>query len=989
MTKNKPDLIIDGQPLADPPPGGLDLENFIKALDQTDDYQLTVVVDRNFPRQKPALAADCPKINWQRLDLTPEAGQARSATNRDRRQQALNGWLADERLIGQPFVISQPANPNYQPVWPSHSYKICLWPNQLPNAADGLGYLDLLVEADLILTPTETIADELRASNLLDPERVIAIGQGGLSLEPLEASAPNPGPEGDFVLWPVSEDEVAANQLVAIAWRLFKKQTGHNLELVVIGDISPAQKADIKSRVGRRAFFGRRLTAERLAWLYRQAAAVLLIRQQPGPLTPLLAALDNRRPVVANPTADLKQIAPEGIHYCDGRSILEIARAIDLALAEPILIEPSQQQCLRRDFNWIRTVRNFDRAKQKISPKTPETKPTAALIGRSQLPTGVPGREIGLQPATWAQQMRVDYFYEGRPANQTDDNWLATTGVISYRPLIDLPGDQLDRYQTRVYYLANHPDCYQILLRALTHPGIIVAPSLRFDRAWRQLIATGFVSQRRFQLEAQAEAEAGIDDDCRGAWSLIKRSTGLIVENDSDYQAARKVKKPLSQIQLIEPGTDLTAAIASLQAKKPPAPTNYIDVSTLASNWLYHPWLTGIQRYEHHLLKRARAAWRGVEFVFWRPGPETLSVIAPAVIDDLVRLIDDYQSSRNRGSFNRRQSQLKQAFMTANHHLVANAGDRLLIPQGMWESHPYTRVVSHLSQQIAVYQVIHDLIPIIQTEHTTPLTHQSFVNYLTQIAPSRLNFVTLSNNTATDLRDYYRQIGLPKPKTLTCRPGDNPGSRQLEPEPIPDLVDQPFMLSVGTIEPRKNHRLLLEAYRLDDNDSLPTLCVVGRVGWLIDGLLAELKNHPKIMLLTNTNDRQLAWLYQNCLYTVFPSLYEGWGLPVSESLAWGCPILCSNAASLPEVGGQLADYFDPTEPNQLLDLMRQYLDPEINQSRRAEIKQNYQPRSWAESIDQLLESVTGGNPETKSRKSTLKPQSRRTRNKTRPNNAEQ
>ena len=387
MTKNKPNLIIDGQALADPPPGGLDLENFIRALDQADNYQLTIVVDRNFPRQKPPLAADCPKISWQRLNLTPEAGQAWSTTSRNQRQQALNGWLADERLIGQPFVISQPTNPSYQPVWPAHSYKICLWPNQLPNATDGLGYLDLLVEADLILTPTETIADELATSNLLDPKRIIAIGQGGLSLAPLEASAPNPGPEGDFVLWPVSEGEVAANQLVAIAWQLFKKQTGHNLELVVIGDISPAQKADIKSRVGRRSFFGRRLTAERLAWLYQQAAAVLLVRQRPGPLTPLLAALDNRRPVIANPTADLEQVSLEGIHYCDGRSILEIARAIDLALAEPVLIEPSQRQRLRRDFNWTRTVRNFDRAKQKTEAQNPRIQnQPSALIGRSQLP---------------------------------------------------------------------------------------------------------------------------------------------------------------------------------------------------------------------------------------------------------------------------------------------------------------------------------------------------------------------------------------------------------------------------------------------------------------------------------------------------------------------------------------------------------------------------------------------------------------------------
>ena len=372
MAQTKPDLIIDGQTLTDPPPAGLNLENFIRALDQTGDYQLIIVVDKGFPRQKPPLADDCPKIAWHRLDLTVEDGQAHSPEYRNRRQQALNSWLAERRLLGCPFVVSWPAGLAHQPAWPSHSYKICLWPNQRPNASDGLDYLNLLVEADLILTPTQAIADELTASNLLEPGRVAVIGQGGLGLAPPKPSPPNPGPQGDFVLWPISDDEAATNQLVAIAWRLFKKQTGNDLELVIVGDISPAQKADIKSWVGRRVFFGRRLTAPRLAWLYKRAAVVLLIRQQPGPLTPLLTALDSRRPTIVSPTKDIKQIVPEGLHYCDGQSILEIARAIDRALADPIVISPSQQQRLRRDFDWTKTVRNFDRARRKVSPRPPK-----------------------------------------------------------------------------------------------------------------------------------------------------------------------------------------------------------------------------------------------------------------------------------------------------------------------------------------------------------------------------------------------------------------------------------------------------------------------------------------------------------------------------------------------------------------------------------------------------------------------------------------
>ena len=974
MALTKPDLIIDGQSLADPPPAGLDFENFIRALDQAGNYRLTIVVDRNFPRQKPPLADDCPNIDWHRLELQTPDGPVWSAANQNQRQQALNVWLIKQQLVGCPFIINQPTNPTYQPAWPAHSYKICLWPNQQPDPADGLDYFQLLAEADLILTPTQAIADELAANNLLAASRIGVIGQGGLGLGRDKASAPNPGPAGDFVLWPVNESEVVTNQLVAIAWRLFKKQTGSNLDLVLVGDISPGQKADIKSRVGRRTFFGRHLTPSRLAWLYRQAAAVLLVRQQPGPLTPLLAALDNRRPIIASPTADFREVAPEGVHYCNSQSILEIARTIDLALTDPVPINPSQIQRLRRDFDWAKTVRSFDRFRQTVAAKGAKPKPTVALVGRSQLPAGIPGREIGLSPPAWVQQFRVDYFYEGRPPQQADDDWLGKTGAVAYRPLIDLPGEQLDRYQTRVYYLANHPDCYQTLLRALIHPGIIVAPSLRFDRVWRQLVAVGFVSQQRLSLETEIEAQAGVDDDCRGAWSLLRRANGVIVETNSDYLAAKKIKKP-ARVVLVEPGGDLAAAISQLQSKDPPEPVNYIDVSSLANNWLQQPWLTGIQRYEHQLLARARQSWPKAKFVFWRDGPETLAVIPDPVIDRLIGLISDFQTSGRRYQLNRRQARLKQAFMSANHHLVANPGDRLLIPQGLWENHAYARFVSDPGRQLEVYQVIHDLIPVARPQYTTKLTRQSFSRYLAQVAPSRPTFITTSKNTQDDLKDYCRQSGLDQPTTIACPLGDNPLDPNQPADEIRDLAGQPFILSVGTIEPRKNHQLLLEAYRKDADGILPTLCIAGRVGWLVGDLLSELKNHPRIMLLTNTTDSQLAWLYQNCAYTVFPSLYEGWGLPVAESLAWGCPTLASNAASLPEVGGDLADYFDPTDSDQLLDLMKKYLDEKTNLARRRKIKRDYRPLPWANSVDHLLEAVTqekANQPKPKRKKKTKK-----------------
>ena len=961
--RKRPVLIIDGQNLADPLPVGLDLENFIRALADSPSYQLEVVVDRSFPRQRPALANDYPEIRWHRLELDSSAESAWSPLARDQRQQALNRWLADEGLIGRPFVVANSLSRQHYPTWPAHSPKICLWPNLFPPVGELPRQLDLVAQADLILTPTQTLADELVATRLADPDRVVVVGQGGLGLKPPKPSAPNPRPEGNFVIWPTAADEAETNQLVAVAWRLFKKQTRRPAGLVVVGDPSPTQKAEIRGQTGRQVLFGQRLTAERLAWLYQQAAAVLMIRRRPGRLTPFLAAAEAGRPIIANQTADLAEIAPADFSYCPGKSILEIARALDLAFDGADQTKAAQLKRQLRDFNWAETARRFRQAEKQLRPREATSRPTTALIGRSQLPPGGAGLAIGNRPPVWTGQ-QLDYFYEGRPLDRSDDDWLSTTDLVSYRPLVDLPDNQLSRYRNRIYYLANHPGCYQTMMRALIQPGIVVAPSLRFDLIWRQLIAAGFVSQKRWQVEIQAEARAGVDDDCRGAWSLIKRSAGLVVDNDSDVRAARKIKVPANRIQLASDNNDWWSLVDRWQPKPPKPTTTYIDISSLANNWLSQAWLTGIQRYEHQLLVQARRNWPELEYVFWQTGPEVLAVIPPPVIDQLVGLIGDHQSGHSQ-QLSRRQGQLKRTLTAINHHLVANPGDRLLVSQGLWESHPYAKTISRLSRQMAVHQIVHDLVPIVRPEYTTPLTQQSFANYLAQIAPSRPGFITISNNSLADLRDYHRRLGLPAPKASVCPLGDNPVDQKTDPEPIPALVDQPFILSVGTIEPRKNYQLLLETYQLDDSDSLPTLCIVGRVGWLVDDLLARLKDQPKIILLTNANDRQLAWLYQNCRLTVFPSLYEGWGLPVAESLAWGCPTLCSSAASLPEVGGNLADYFDPANPKMLLKLIRRYLQPAINRNRRSEIKQKYQPRAWADSIDQLLKPVASPSRQTK------------------------
>jgi glycosyltransferase involved in cell wall biosynthesis len=124
-------------------------------------------------------------------------------------------------------------------------------------------------------------------------------------------------------------------------------------------------------------------------------------------------------------------------------------------------------------------------------------------------------------------------------------------------------------------------------------------------------------------------------------------------------------------------------------------------------------------------------------------------------------------------------------------------------------------------------------------------------------------------------------------------------------------VAEPFFLFVGSLEPGKNLALLREAYaRAASNGTpLPTLVIVG-ARW--PGVAHEGSAPPSWLFLGRQPDDVLAWLYRRALALVFPSKYEGFGLPILEAMSVGCPVICSRVASLPEVAGEAACYADLT-----------------------------------------------------------------------------
>ena len=126
-------------------------------------------------------------------------------------------------------------------------------------------------------------------------------------------------------------------------------------------------------------------------------------------------------------------------------------------------------------------------------------------------------------------------------------------------------------------------------------------------------------------------------------------------------------------------------------------------------------------------------------------------------------------------------------------------------------------------------------------------------------------------------------------------------------------IRAPYILSVGTLQPRKNFVRLIEAFSLLEDKNM-TLVIVGKKGWMYEDILAAPSVYgvkDRVKILDFVNDDDLSTLYTHAQCFVLPSLYEGFGLPVLEAMAHECPIVVSNVSSIPEIAGDAAIYVDP------------------------------------------------------------------------------
>ncbi len=234
-------------------------------------------------------------------------------------------------------------------------------------------------------------------------------------------------------------------------------------------------------------------------------------------------------------------------------------------------------------------------------------------------------------------------------------------------------------------------------------------------------------------------------------------------------------------------------------------------------------------------------------------------------------------------------------------------------------------------RSIPTVLTVHDLIFRHLPEHHKPL-NRWYLNWALPLYCRRATHViAVSECTRRDLVAAY---DVAPEKISVVHEAADPRFVPQAPDRVADVrrrydLPERYLLFVGTIEPRKNVTRLLHAFEDLHRDGLTdALVVVGKRGWLYEGFFAELEASPmreSVLLPGYVPDEDLPAVYAGAQALVWPSLYEGFGLPVLEAMACGTPVVCSRTSSLPEVGGGAALYVDPTSTDEVIEMLRRLL----------------------------------------------------------------
>ena len=298
------------------------------------------------------------------------------------------------------------------------------------------------------------------------------------------------------------------------------------------------------------------------------------------------------------------------------------------------------------------------------------------------------------------------------------------------------------------------------------------------------------------------------------------------------------------------------------------------------------------------------------------------------------------------------------------------SGDIFVCAGSPW-GNANVRVLAALKQRhgFRFAMVCHDIIPLLFPQFYKPGDVAAFGDYHS-VAFGLADLVLCATRTVErDAHDYCRKTGLALGRTAIVPFGADAVAGRASAEAVPrlGLTAGRFILLVGTIEPRKGHRLMLQVWQRLMAAGMTQcagwkLVFVGRRGWMVDELLADIdamqQRTGTLLALCDLDDALLSALYEDAAFCVYPSLYEGYGLPIVEAFLHGRAVIASRGGAIPEVVGDLSLCIDADDGEAWYETIVRWIeDPSERRRYEDRLHTCFQRTTWDEAACAVFEAI--------------------------------
>lgn len=302
--------------------------------------------------------------------------------------------------------------------------------------------------------------------------------------------------------------------------------------------------------------------------------------------------------------------------------------------------------------------------------------------------------------------------------------------------------------------------------------------------------------------------------------------------------------------------------------------------------------------------------------------------------------------------------------------LQTRPGDQLVLLDSSWHADFFPLAERLKAEGVGIVSVIYDLIPLTHPQFCDAGLVRVFDRWFEWIAQTADGFIAISATIGDQVRaEVTRRLGREQAEKRWFdhfHLGSELDLAAVSPRLDKTLVrlfdgHAPVYLMVSTIEPRKNHAYLLDAFeQLWAKSSPACLCIVGRVGWKCDALIERIKSHSelnkRLFMFNQLDDAGLEHAYSHARALVFPSFVEGFGLPLVEGMQRGLPVMASDIPVFHEIGGDFMAYFDLHDTASLASLIERF--EASGDFPAAAAMSNWSWLTWNASTQQLIARIT-------------------------------